>query len=67
MRASEVIRILLRHGFTERKSKGGHRQFVRTDPPPKRLVTVACHPGDIAKHDLRKIASQSGISPDEFH
>ncbi len=66
MKASEVIRILLRNGFRERKSKGGHRQFVRSDPPPKRLVTVAYHSGDIPKHDLRKIATQSGKSPDEF-
>jgi predicted RNA binding protein YcfA (HicA-like mRNA interferase family) len=66
MRASEVIRILLRNGFVERKAKGGHRQFVRSEPPPKRLVTVAYHTGDVPKHDLRKIATQSGKSPDEF-
>ncbi len=66
MRASEVIRILLRNGFVERKAKGGHRQFVRANPPPKRLVTVAYHTGDMPKHDLRKIAAQSGKSPDEF-
>ena len=38
MRAQEVIRILLRNGFVERKAKGGHRQFVRAAPLPKRLV-----------------------------
>jgi predicted RNA binding protein YcfA (HicA-like mRNA interferase family) len=66
MRASEVIRILLRNGFVERKAKGGHRQFVRSDPLPKRLVTVAYHTGDVPKHNLRRIATQSGKSPDEF-
>lgn len=66
MRASEVIRILLRNGFVERKAKGGHRQFVRRDPPPRRLVTVAYHTGDLPKHNLRRIASQSGKSADEF-
>jgi predicted RNA binding protein YcfA (HicA-like mRNA interferase family) len=60
MRASEVIRILLRNGFVERKAKGGHRQFVRSAPPPKRLVTVAYHTGDMPKQDLRKIATQAG-------
>lgn len=41
MRPEEVIRILRRNGFVERKSKSGHRQLVRSQPPPKRLVTVA--------------------------
>ncbi len=66
MRAGKVIRILIRNGFRERKAKGGHRQFVRSTPPPKRLATVAYHTGDLPKHDLRKIATQSGKSPDEF-
>ena len=66
MRAQEVIRILLRNGFLERKSKGGHRQFVRALPAPKRLVTVAFHTGDIPKYNLRRIATQAGKSPDEF-
>jgi predicted RNA binding protein YcfA (HicA-like mRNA interferase family) len=66
MRASEVIRILLRNGFAERKAKGGHRQFVRRDPPPRRLATVPFHTGDIPKPTLRKIVSQSGKSADEF-
>src|SRR5258708_4831344 len=66
MRASEVIRILLGNGFVKRKAKGGHRQFVRTEPPPKRLVTVAYHTGDLPKHTLRRIATQSGKRADEF-
>jgi predicted RNA binding protein YcfA (HicA-like mRNA interferase family) len=66
MRAQEVIRILLRNGFVERKAKGGHRQFVRGLPLPKRLVTVAYHSGDVPKHNLRRIATQAGKSPDEF-
>jgi predicted RNA binding protein YcfA (HicA-like mRNA interferase family) len=37
MRAQEVIRILLRNGFMERKAKGGHRQFVRGLPLPNAL------------------------------
>jgi predicted RNA binding protein YcfA (HicA-like mRNA interferase family) len=66
MRAQEVLRILLRNGFIERKAKGGHRQLVRAVPPPKRLVTVAFHTGDIPKRNLRRIATQAGKSPDEF-
>lgn len=66
MRASEVIRILLRNGFVERKSKGGHRQFIRSDPPPRHLVTVAYHTGDFPKKNVRRVATQSGKSPDEF-
>ena len=66
MRPEEVIRILLRNGYVERKSKSGHRQFVRATPPPKRLVTVPYHSGDVPKPILRKIATQSGKSPDEF-
>jgi predicted RNA binding protein YcfA (HicA-like mRNA interferase family) len=66
MRPDEVIRILQRNGFRERKAKGGHRQFVRSEPPPKRLVTVPYHKGDVPKHVLRRIATQAGKSPDEF-
>jgi predicted RNA binding protein YcfA (HicA-like mRNA interferase family)/predicted RNase H-like HicB family nuclease len=66
MRASEVIRILLHNGFIERKSRGGHRQFVRSIPAPKRLATVPYHTGDVPKPVLRRIATQSGKSPDEF-
>ncbi len=65
MRASEVIRILIGNGFVERKARG-HRQFVRSIPPPKRLVTVAYHTGDIPKRNLRSIATQAGKSLDEF-
>ncbi|MBI3461629.1 MAG: type II toxin-antitoxin system HicA family toxin [Planctomycetes bacterium] len=66
MKAREVIRVLLRNGFAERKAKGGHRQFVRAEPPPKRLVTVAYHTSDIPKPTLRKIAVQSGKDLSEF-
>ena len=66
MRAREVIRVLLRNGFAERKSKSGHRQFVRSDPPPKRLVTVAYHTRDIPKPTLRNIVAQAGKSLGDF-
>jgi predicted RNA binding protein YcfA (HicA-like mRNA interferase family) len=66
MRAQEVLRILKRNGFVERKAKGGHRQLVRKAPPPARLVTVPYHSRDIPQPILRKIATQAGKSPDEF-
>ena len=66
MRPGEAIRILLRNGFVERKSKGGHRQFVRAEPPPRRLATVAYHSGDVPRHNLKRIATQAGKSPEEF-
>lgn len=66
MTAREVIAILQRNGFVERKSRGGHRQFVRSQPPPKRLATVPYHGGDVPKPVLKRIATQSGKSPDEF-
>ena len=66
MRASAVIRILERNGFVERKARGGHRQFVRSEPPPRRLVTVAYHTGDLPKPTLRRIIAQSGKSASEF-
>jgi predicted RNA binding protein YcfA (HicA-like mRNA interferase family) len=62
----EVIAILRRNGFVERKSKRGHRQFVRTEPPPKRRVTVPVHPGDLYPKTMRSIIVQSGKSADEF-
>jgi predicted RNA binding protein YcfA (HicA-like mRNA interferase family) len=66
MRASEVIRILQHNGFVERRAKGGHRQLVRSEPPPRRLVTVAYHTGDVPKPTLRRIIAQSGKSAREF-
>jgi len=66
MRPEEVIRILERNGFTQRKAKGGHRQLVRKQPPPPRLATVPYHSGDVPKPTLKKIAAQAGKSIDEF-
>jgi predicted RNA binding protein YcfA (HicA-like mRNA interferase family) len=66
VRPAEVIRILKRNGFEERKARGGHRQLVRREPAPRRLVTVPYHSGDVPKHVLRRIAAQAGKSPDEF-
>jgi predicted RNA binding protein YcfA (HicA-like mRNA interferase family) len=66
MKPGAIIRILLRNGFVERKAKGGHRQFIRPQPPPARVVTVAYHPKDLSKHNLHSIMVQSGKSADEF-
>lgn len=66
MRPAEVIRILLRNGFVERKSKSAHRQLIRSEPPPRRLVTVPYHRGDVPRLVLKSIAAQAGKNPAEF-
>jgi predicted RNA binding protein YcfA (HicA-like mRNA interferase family) len=66
MKPQEVLRVLLRNGFVERKSKSSHRQLVRKAPPPARLVTVPFHSGDVPKRTLKSIATQAGKSIDEF-
>jgi predicted RNA binding protein YcfA (HicA-like mRNA interferase family) len=62
LKPRQVVRALERAGFTLRKSKSGHRTYVKG---PLR-VTVPYHSADIKPGTLRSIIEQSGMSAEEF-
>jgi len=64
LRASEVIRTLLRAGFRIIRSKGGHIRFEHVFT--KRRVTVSFHGKDVPKKTLQSILNQAGLSVQEF-
>ncbi len=57
-----VCRALERGGFSLRKSKGGHRIYVKETL----RVTVPYHATDIKPGTLASIIQQAGMSVDEF-
>jgi predicted RNA binding protein YcfA (HicA-like mRNA interferase family) len=57
-----VCRALERAGFVLRKSKGGHRIYVKE----RRHVTVPYHAVDIKPGTLASIIQQTGMSLEEF-
>jgi predicted RNA binding protein YcfA (HicA-like mRNA interferase family) len=60
----EVIRLLRRHGFTEVRQKGSHKQFRHSDG---RGTTVPVHQGrDISPVLLRRIADDIGLTLEQF-
>jgi predicted RNA binding protein YcfA (HicA-like mRNA interferase family) len=60
----EVIRLLRRHGFTEVRQKGSHKQFRH---PDGRGTTVPVHQGrDISPVLLRQIADDIGLTVEQF-
>jgi len=61
----ELIAILKKLGFTERRQKGSHRLFRHVDG---RATTLPVHQGrDISPLIVRQIAKDIGISLDEFY
>lgn len=62
VKPKQVIRALERAGFTLRKSKGGHRTYLKDSL----RVTVPYHTTDIKPGTLASIIQQSGMSVDEF-
>lgn len=60
MTAREVVQVLERDGWIEKKGTGSsHRQFVHPTKPGK--VTVPFHRGDIGKGLLNSILKQAGL------
>ncbi len=62
LKPREVCRVLERAGFTLRKSKGGHRIYVKETS----RVTVPYHTTDIKPGTLASIIQQTGMSIEEF-
>ncbi len=64
LKPQEIIRILENLGFSEIRQKGSHKQFRHEDG---RGTTVPFHKGrDISPRLLRQIASDIGLTIDEF-
>ena len=64
LKPREVITILKKLGFIEVRQRGSHKQFRHSDG---RSTTVPDHPGrDISPILLRQIASDIGLTPEEF-
>jgi predicted RNA binding protein YcfA (HicA-like mRNA interferase family) len=64
LKPQEVVALLATLGFQEVRQRGSHKQFRNADG---RSTTVPFHKGrDISPTLLRKIASDSGLTVDEF-
>lgn len=64
LKPREVVRILNNLGFAEVRQRGSHKQFRH---PDGRITTVPVHQGrDIAPNLLRKIATDVGMSVNDF-
>lgn len=59
MTAKEIIKILLKDGWTEKNCKGSHKQFVH--PTKSGKVTVPYHTGDLDKRTVKSILNQAGL------
>ena len=55
----EVIEILIRNGWYEKRSRGSHHQFVKDGS--KNIVTISISKKDIPIGTLKSISKQSGI------
>jgi len=60
MNASQVIRLLQRHGWVLKTQKGSHKQFVH--PEKTRKITVADHgKKEIPPGTIHAIFKQAGL------
>lgn len=59
----EMLRVLKRLGFTQRRQKGSHAFLSH---PDGRRTVVPVHPGDLSRHVFREILNQIEVSEDEI-
>ena len=59
MKARDVIRLLIKNGWYEKRQSGSHKQFAH--PVRKGKVTVPMHGGDIPIGTLNSILKQAGL------
>ena len=62
--AEQVRRALLRAGWYEVRSSGGHLRLRRDDRDED--VTIAMHPGDVPPGTLKSIMRQAGLTREQF-
>jgi len=54
-------------GFEQKRHDGtSHEHWEATIKGKRRLVTLACHNGEVKKKDLHSIIAQSGMTRSEF-
>lgn len=64
----DVVRLLLKLGFKKRPTKGtSHEQWVRSDPPPFRKVTVDKNDEPYDQFLISSMASQAGLTKKQFY
>ncbi len=64
LNCKEVLRVLRKIGFSEKRQKGSHISLFH---PDGRHIVIPCHPGkDIGKGLLRKIIKEANLSVEEF-
>jgi predicted RNA binding protein YcfA (HicA-like mRNA interferase family) len=65
IRCEELVRVLKKAGFAEKRQKGSHLTMWRESD--KRRVTVPIHPGrEVPIGTLRSILRDADISADNF-
>jgi len=65
LKSKEIIKILLKAGFVERKHTGKHLIFKH--PLTKKMIPVPVHGSkDIKKGTLYNIIKQSGLTIEQF-
>ncbi|MFB0545462.1 MAG: type II toxin-antitoxin system HicA family toxin [Anaerolineae bacterium] len=62
-RPREVLKVLLKLGFTEERQKGSHRILRH---PDGRQVVVPMHPKELPWGTFRGILKQAGLTPAEY-
>ena len=66
LKASEIIRILEKHGFVLISQRGSHQKWRH--PASRKQVIVPYHKGNqLPLGTLKSIIEGSGITEDEFH
>jgi len=62
-RPSEVLPVLQRIGFEEKRQTGSHRILRH---PDGRQVVVPMHPKELPMGTFRRILKQAGLTPEAF-
>lgn len=65
LKPREVIYVLVRLGFEEKRQTGSHKIFYHREKSV--IIPVPMHPREIKKGLLRSIISEAKITPQEFY
>lgn len=59
MRATELVKLLLKNGWVEDRQSASHKTFKHPNNPM--IITVPMHTGDIKKGLLHKLLKTAGL------
>jgi predicted RNA binding protein YcfA (HicA-like mRNA interferase family) len=65
LKAGEILRALLKAGFTIHHQRGSHARLVHPGKPGAR-VTLPVHNREVPLKTLRSIIRQAGLTEEEF-